>query len=247
MYGRVGVLQMNKTIQQSKWTEDWINIESISNGMIVLPNQEKVSGVKITPKNIFILDEDSQASTLIALRNFYNTLDYEFWLVVADRPVDISMYLSQLQLQYQKETNPQIRKLINQDIQNNTDTIAKKQEAISKMAEDNEKIDEDIKAKKELIETTNAKIAELSQNLANYKEERENKNLKAEDLEKSIEDEYHTLDVLHDQATKLDVKKSKLEQHIEDIQNKMWEDYETTPNTATNYAEVDSHTNKEVE
>ena len=117
MYGRVGVLTMAKKTQQSKWTEDWINIQSITNGMIVLPNQEKVSGVKITPKNIFILDEDSQANTIIALRNFYNTLDYEFWLVVADRPVDISMYLSQLQLQYQKEQNQQIRKLINQDIQ----------------------------------------------------------------------------------------------------------------------------------
>ena len=117
MYGRVGVLTMAKKTQQSKWTEDWINIQSITNGMIVLPNQEKVSGVKITPKNIFILDEDSQANTIIALRNFYNTLDYEFWLVVADRPVDISMYLSQLQLQYQKEQNPQIRRLINQDIQ----------------------------------------------------------------------------------------------------------------------------------
>lgn len=102
---------------QSKWTEDWINIQSISNGMIVLPNQDKVSGVKITPRNIFILDEDAQANVLIALKNFYNTIDYEFWLVVADRPVDISVYLSQLQLQYQNQTNPQIRKLINQDIQ----------------------------------------------------------------------------------------------------------------------------------
>ena len=117
MYGRVGVLTMEKKKKQSNWTVDWINIQSITNGMIVLPNQEKVSGVKITPKNIFILDEDSQANTIIALRNFYNTLDYEFWLVVADRPVDISMYLSQLQLQYQKEQNQQIRKLINQDIQ----------------------------------------------------------------------------------------------------------------------------------
>ncbi len=117
MYGRVGVLQMNQKTQQSKWTEDWINIQSITNGMIVLPNQEKVSGVKITPKNIFILDEESQANAIVALRNFYTTIDYEFWLVVADRPVDISMYLSQLQLQYQQEQNPQIRKLINQDIQ----------------------------------------------------------------------------------------------------------------------------------
>ena len=108
---------VNKGANQSKWTEDWINIQSITNGMIILPDQNKVSGVKITPRNIFILDEDSQANALIALRNFYNTIDYEFWLVVADRPVDISMYLSQLQLQYQNQPNQQIRKLINQDIQ----------------------------------------------------------------------------------------------------------------------------------
>ena len=107
----------NTRVNQSKWTEDWINIQSITNGMIILPDQNKVTGVKITPRNIFILDEDSQANALIALRNFYNTIDYEFWLVVADRPVDISMYLSQLQLQYQNQQNQQIRKLINQDIQ----------------------------------------------------------------------------------------------------------------------------------
>ena len=104
-------------MNQSKWTEDWINIQSITNGMIILPNQDKVSGVKIIPRNIFILDEDQQTNVLIALRNFYNTIDYEFWLVVADKPVDISVYLSQLQLRYQNEQNPKIRKLINQDIQ----------------------------------------------------------------------------------------------------------------------------------
>lgn len=108
---------ISKRANTSKWTEDWINIQSITNGMIILPDQNKVSGVKITPRNIFILDEESQQNALIALRNFYNTIDYEFWLVVADRPVDISMYLSQLQLQYQNQPNQQIRKLINQDIQ----------------------------------------------------------------------------------------------------------------------------------
>ena len=102
---------------QSKWTENWINIQSISNGMIILPNQEKVSGVKITPRNIFILEEEAQGNVITALKNFYNTIDYEFWLVVADRPVDISIYLSQLQLLYQNQQNPAIRKLINQDIQ----------------------------------------------------------------------------------------------------------------------------------
>ncbi|MCI8588781.1 MAG: hypothetical protein HFG40_03935 [Bacilli bacterium] len=100
-----------------QWTENWINIQSISNGMIILPDQTKVSGVKITPRNIFILDEIAQSNILIALKNFYNLMDFEFWLVVADRPVDISMYLSTLQLQYQKQTNPAVRKIISQDIQ----------------------------------------------------------------------------------------------------------------------------------
>ena len=43
-------------------------------------------------------------------------IDFEFWLVVADRPVDISVYMSQLQLLYNEATSPAIRKLILQDI-----------------------------------------------------------------------------------------------------------------------------------
>ena len=101
--------------EQSKWTEDWINIQSITNGMIVLPDQEKVTGVKITPRNIFILDPQSQDNVLISLKNFYNMIDFEFWLVVADRPVDISVYMSQLQLQFNEAQSPASRKLVMQD------------------------------------------------------------------------------------------------------------------------------------
>lgn len=101
----------------SKYTSDWLPVESIASGMIILDNQEKVTGVKVTPRNIFILDEDSQAAVINNLRNFYNQIDYEFWLVVADRPVDITVYMSQLQLQYNQIQSPAIRKLISEDIQ----------------------------------------------------------------------------------------------------------------------------------
>ena len=105
-----------------KTTVDWIkDLQGINNGIILLRNQDKVTGVKIEPRNIFILDPDSQANVLTALKNFYNTINYEFWLVVADRPGDISVYLSQLQLLYQNQTNQAVRKLINQDIQKGND------------------------------------------------------------------------------------------------------------------------------
>ena len=107
---------MTKKIAGSNFTENWLPVKSIQNGMIITYDNLKVSGVKISPRNIFILDAQSQDNVLISLKNFYNMIDFEFWLVVADRPVDISVYMSQLQLLYNETQSPAIRKLIMQDI-----------------------------------------------------------------------------------------------------------------------------------
>lgn len=107
---------MAKNKNSSKYTEDWVPIKSIKNGMIQLDNNYLVTGIRIEPKNIFILDYQEQNNIIFNLRNFYNVIDYEFWLVVCDRPVDINMYLAQLQLMYSNAQNQQIRKLIQQDI-----------------------------------------------------------------------------------------------------------------------------------
>ena len=107
---------MAKT-SQSKYTEDWVPIKAIQNGMIQLNNDYYVTGIKVEPKNIFILDYQTQNNIIFNFRNFYNTIDYEFWLIVADRPVDISVYMSQLQLLYNQTNSPAIRKLISEDIQ----------------------------------------------------------------------------------------------------------------------------------
>ncbi|HOZ88892.1 MAG TPA: hypothetical protein PK737_01475 [Bacilli bacterium] len=100
----------------SPFTEDWLPVKQILNGMIQLDNGYYVSGIKVAPKNIFILDKGSQDNVIFNLRNFYNMIDYEFWLVIADRPVDINLYLSQLQIMYSKSMNGITRKLIMQDI-----------------------------------------------------------------------------------------------------------------------------------
>ena len=99
-----------------KYAENWLPVKSILNGAIQIENGYNVTGVKIQPKNIFIMDSQSQSNAIFNLRNFYNTIDYEFWLIVADRPVDINVYLSQLQLLYNSVQTPAMRKLIMQDI-----------------------------------------------------------------------------------------------------------------------------------
>lgn len=101
---------------KSKYTVDDIPIKSITNGTIILNNNLKVTGVKIMPRNIFILDWDSQNAIIANLKNVYNTIDYEFWIMAADRPVDINLYLSQLQLQYNNIQDNAKRKIIVEDI-----------------------------------------------------------------------------------------------------------------------------------
>ncbi len=116
MYGKVGVYKMAKKTATSKYTIDDIPVKSIVNGTILLKNNQKVTGVKIEPRNIFILEEDMQNMIISNLKNVYNIIDYEFWIIAADRPVDINVYLSQLQLLYNATQDVARKKLILQDI-----------------------------------------------------------------------------------------------------------------------------------
>ena len=67
----------------------WIWRTDLINGM-------RVTGVKISPRNIFILDQGTQDAVLIALKNFYNMIDFEFWLICADRPLLVYSILLEL-------------------------------------------------------------------------------------------------------------------------------------------------------
>ena len=104
------------TESRGKYTNDFVPIKSITNGVIITNDNEKVTGIKIFPRNIGILEPDVQNMIITNLRNVYNIIDYEFWIIAADRPVDITAYLSRLQLLYNSQTSPIIRKLIMEDI-----------------------------------------------------------------------------------------------------------------------------------
>lgn len=111
----------NKNSDNSKYTEDWLPIKKIQGGYITVPGKalegdQIVTGVRIEPKNIFIADQETQDITISALRNFYNTLDFEFWLICCDRPVDINLYRSELEIMYNEAPTQQVRKLILQDL-----------------------------------------------------------------------------------------------------------------------------------
>ena len=115
-----------------KYTEDWIPVKQIINGMIQTDDGYYVAGVKILPKNIFMLDKSEQSNLVYSLRDFYNMIDYEFWLIIADRPVDLNVYLANLQLMYNKNTDNLTRKMIMQDINKANSFMSSKYDVVDK-------------------------------------------------------------------------------------------------------------------
>lgn len=116
IYGKDGVLEMADTNKTHLTTEAWLPIKGISNGMIVTPTGNVV-GVKIQPRNIFILDQNEQERILMRLKDFYNEIDFDFWLFAIDKPVDIKVFLSQLQVQLNNQQHPMIAKMIREDLE----------------------------------------------------------------------------------------------------------------------------------
>lgn len=136
---------------------------------------------------------------------------------------------------------------INQDINTCDENVKKREEEKTRMLAENAEMQTKIENADSEIKKKEEEIVTLEKEVAEWKQSREDKNSEIVEIERGIEGQFKTLDILREQQNKLEMKKTKIELDIETIQNKMWEDYETTPNTAQNYAEVTSSTPKEVE
>lgn len=137
--------------------------------------------------------------------------------------------------------------MIEEEIKNCEQNVKNKTDEREKLLIENNSLDDKILELEKTIENINQISKDSEEKVSKLKTERETKNKEQTEVENGIENEFKTLEILRDQNTKLDVRKSKLELDIETIQNKMWEEYETTPNTAKDYAVVTNTTAKEVD
>lgn len=129
----------------------------------------------------------------------------------------------------------EIQERINVEIENTNKSIENKQRQIEQIKQDNfnlEKSKEEIKEKindiKKEVENSGVKIEQL-------KTQRVEKNEKLKKQENEITEKFKTIEDLKAQIVKIDVKKTKIEEDINTIINKMWEEYELTPNAVKDY------------
>ena len=124
----------------------------------------------------------------------------------------------------------EIKERINLDIQNTVKSIENKKEQIEQIQHDNFNLEESIKETKQKIEDIKEEVKNSGSKIEELKNERLEKNKKLSIQEEEISNKFKVIEDLKAQIVKIDVKKTKLEEDIQAIINKMWEEYELTPN-----------------
>lgn len=124
---------------------------------------------------------------------------------------------------------------INQDIENNKSSIVNKQNSMEEIVKDNKNLEEKIAEYKEAILDIDKKMTNSDDTITKLKEERNSANKKLEKTEEDVKTKMQTLDSLKEEIIKIGVKKDKIKDDIDRDTNKLWDEYEITPNNAEGY------------
>ena len=129
----------------------------------------------------------------------------------------------------------EIQERINQELENAHTSIKNKNEQIEQIKKDNEDLKKSIQETLQKIEEVKESVNSSSSKIEELKKERAQKSEKLSKQEDEITAKFKVIEDLKGQLVKLEVKKTKIEEDINRIINKMWEEYELTPNNAEQY------------
>ncbi len=129
---------------------------------------------------------------------------------------------------------------INQDIENNNVSIQNKKDSREKITKDNEELENKIVEIKHKIIELEKEVLGSTEKIENLKQERTNKSEKLLQIEKEIEEESSKIEDIKNHISKLDLKKSKVELELNQVIDKMWEEYELTPNNVGEIEKVEN-------
>ena len=119
---------------------------------------------------------------------------------------------------------------IDSDIENNNKSIQNKEDLKVKLLANNEELKNTNENLKNEIENMEKEAFRSFDKTEALKLERQEKNEKMSKLEIEVEDKQNIINDVKSQLSKIEIRKSKFELELEQTINKMWEEYEITPN-----------------
>ena len=124
---------------------------------------------------------------------------------------------------------------IEQDIENQKKSMESKQATIEENKKDNQELEVAIQNLEAQIEQIKLEVSNSSNKVEELKQERTQKNEKMTQTEAEITSQFGVLEGLKEQIVKLEVKKTKVEQDLQQVTEQLWEEYELTPNNTEEY------------
>ena len=129
----------------------------------------------------------------------------------------------------------EIQERINLEVGNTNKSIENKQKQMEQIERDNFNLNKSIEEIQEKIEAIKEEVKNSSLKVEELKTQRVEKSEKLKAQEDEMTAKFKIIEDLKAQIVKIDVKKTKIEDDINAIINKMWEEYELTPNTVKEY------------
>lgn len=123
----------------------------------------------------------------------------------------------------------EILERIEQEIRNNQMAIENKQKRIEEQKQENKTYTEEIASFEKQIEQVKEEAKTSSLKVEEQKQLRTEKNQQLIEIEKEVSHQFEVLEGLKEQIVKTEVKKTKVEQDLQDEINELWEEYELTP------------------
>ncbi len=134
----------------------------------------------------------------------------------------------------------EIQERIDMEMESANKSIENKKNQIEQITHDNFELENSIKEINDKIAKIKEEVQNSGTKIEELKKTRIDKNEKLSKQEEEISSKFNIIEELKAQIVKIDVKKTKLEEDINSIINKMWEEYELTPNTVGEYKKPDN-------
>ena len=129
----------------------------------------------------------------------------------------------------------EITKIIKQDIENSQKSIETKQKQVDDAKKENTQLQKKIVDVYNQIKEIKNEIINSSTNIEKLKQERIKNNERLAQKENEQAEEFKVIEDLKSQILKLDMKKEKIDEELQIQINKLWEEYELTPNATEEY------------
>lgn len=209
-----------------------------------LENQKKEASDKKQELEKQIQELTEETEKLTAIISEFAKLNQDNQKYVDDLNYDITnLKISVSSFDESESSIQEMQERINQEIENADKSIRNKKEQIEKITHDNFELEQSIKEIKEKIKQIKEEVNTSGEKIEELKKNRIDKNEKLSKQEEEITSKFNIIEDLKAQIVKIDVKKTKLEEDINTIINKMWEEYELTPNNAGEYKKPENVAN----